>query len=929
MTPGTTTARAEDGDFVGRAVELARLSELADKVRAGEHQTVVVQGPPGIGKSSLIRQFLGRLQDFRVFSATGDPAESLLDLGLIDQLLAQAPADLRAKTLSLRSGTPTEANPIAVGSRLLDLFGEFQRRSPIVLVIDDIQWADNSSLQALRFLLRRMWAEQLLVILVARSDNPAPTEAGPSPEPALERLIRGIPADLHLELTGLDLLDVADLARTIAGRHLPAAAARRFHSYTSGHPLLLRTMLNEIYANRFGSVDLRLAVPPSVESATRRTFGSLPEPSRALLEALAVLGGRPSLAQAADVAGVEDAHQALRPAIDTGLAIWFRSEPTNPVAITHDLQREAIYSALSPARRGQLHRRAATTVEPFLAWRHRVAAVGSTDAVLASQLEKAAVIEAGKGNHGTAATFLSWAADLTPWGPLSEKLLLTSMVHLVFSADRGRTRLLLERAARCAPSGLRSLALGLCELYLSGERGDAELHLAEAFATGSAKSPRNWIRGTAAAGLTGVSVWRGDTDKALDFAKVALAANGVPGVLRDYVVCLQAVAQSRRGGLAAGLEELRHLSDHPSDISSRDLESLACRGAARSLVGMFEEASGDLTEVVRRQEAGAQMLSGVQPHCYLAAVQYQLGEWDASILTMRRAALLADDDQPVMNEVVRHLAASLVPSARGDWKTSERLVRAAATAAHRVGGPQDSRYAAIAAALLYQARNDNRGVLRVLSAVPGLRSGGSSPGGLHEWWSTWWGPLLIDALQQSGQLKEAASELAVLRERTKGATVMASTIARLAAQQTEAEGNLQGAIDLTEECLTTLIEPRARLADGQLFHAHGRRLVTIGDLGGAAHWLTTADQCFEALSAEPYRRRLAVDLSALISRPSPPLRHHLTAKEREVADLVRQNLTNREIAARLFVTPKTIEYHLSNIFAKLGITSRRQLHQNF
>ncbi|WP_405059643.1 AAA family ATPase [Kribbella sp. NBC_01505] len=919
MTPGPAH-RPADSDFVGRSVELVRLAELADKVRAGEHQTAVAQGPPGIGKSWLIRCFLGRLTDFTVLSATGDPAESLLEMGVIDQLLTQVPPELRARTLSLGSATPAEANPAAVGSQLLELFGALQRRAPVALMIDDIQWADRSSLQALRFLLRRAWSEQLLMVLVTRSET---TDAVGSSDNALERLIHGIPADLHLRLTGLDLLDVSELAQALVGRRLPIDAARRFHAYTEGHPLLLRTVLNEVSSQRLSNMDWRLAVPPSIATATRRTFRGLPEQSRSLLEALSVISGRPSLAQAAEVAGVDDPHHALRPAIDVGLATWFRTDPISSVAITHDLQREAIYSALSPARRGQLHRRAATTVEPFLAWQHRVAAVSSKDAVLAAQLESAAAKEAEQGNHGTAATFLSWAADLSPWGPHSEKLLLTSMVHLMFSSDRGRSRPLYERAVHCAPTALRSLALGLCELYVRGQRKEAEHHLTHAFSYGSADNSRSWVRGTAAGGLTGIRVWRGDVDDALELAEVALAATGLPTTLRDYVVCLQAVAQSRRDGLAAGLEKLRYLSVHPSDISNQDLESLACRGAIRALIGHAEEARGDLSEVVRRQEAGAQMLSGVQPYSYLAAVQYQLGEWDASVLTMRRAAMLADDDQPAMNEVIRHLAAVTVPAARGDWKIAEHHVRSADAIARRVGGPQDLRYAAIAASLLYQARNDYRGILAAFSAVPGLRSGRKTPGGPHEWWSTWWGPLLIDALQHAGELDEAADELAALHERTAEIIVMRSTVTRLAAQQAEAEGDLQTALDLTEECLNTLIEPRPRLADGQLFQAHGRRLQLAGDTPGATHWLTTADQCFTALSATPYRRRLNADLSKLTTRHY----HNLTTKEREVIELVRQNLTNREIAARLYVTPKTIEYHLSNIFTKLGITSRRQLHQ--
>ncbi|MEU4391249.1 AAA family ATPase [Kribbella sp. NPDC023855] len=901
---------AADRDFVGRIAELAKLAELAQKVRAGQHQTAVLRGPAGIGKSGLIRRFVATLEDFAVLRATGDPAEQMLQLGVIDQLLSRVPTDLRARTPSLAGGVPPEANPIAVGSQLLGLLGDLQRHSPIAVVVDDLQWADQASRQTLRYVLRRMWAVQLLVVL-----------AGRSPDREVEELVHGIPTDLRLELGGLDLVDVAELAKSISGVQMPSGAARRLHTYTGGHPLLLRTLLTELFTQRFTTTDWWLAVPPSVTSAVRRTFAKLPESSRLLLEALSVLGGRPPLAQVAEVAGVDDAHAALGPAIDAGLATWFPSAPACPVAISHDLQRETIYTDLTPVRRYELHQRAATTVEHVLAWRHRVAALSSPDAGLAAELEEAAGREAEQGNYGTSATLLSWAADVTPGSDQRERLFLTAMVHSMFSSTRGRARNDYDRAARCAPSALRSLALGLCELYLVGERGLAEQHLTEAFEL----SRRGWIRGSAASGLTTIRAWRGDLGQALSYAAFTLDADGVPAPQRDYIRCVLAVLRVRRSGLAAGLDELRFLAGHASDVPNRDLESLACRGAIRAQLGLADEARGDLAEVVRRQLAGVPMLSGVQPHCYLAAVQYESGEWDESLLTMRTAALLADDDEPLMNEVLRSLAASLVPSARGDWRLAESLVHRAGEAAQRIGGPQDLRYAAIASALLCQARDDSSGMLQALSAVPGLRGSRSESAGLHEWWSSWWGPLLIEGLQREGELAEAARELAALRVRTRGMALMGSTLIRLTAQQVEAGGDIRRALSMSEQFLTRYLAPRPRLADGLLFHAHGRQLLALGDTTGAAKWLAAAGDCFTALGALPYRRRAAADLTELEGRSAPGADHGLTSREQEVADLVLGNLTNREIAARLHVTPKTVEYHLRNVFAKLGISSRREL----
>ncbi|HEY9337808.1 MAG TPA: AAA family ATPase [Kribbella sp.] len=902
-----SSGSATEHDFVGRATELAKLGELAAKVRAGQHQTAVLRGAAGIGKSGLIRRFVATLPDFAVLVATGDPAEQMLQLGVVDQLLTRVPADLRLRTPSLGAGLPPEANPIAVGSQFLDLIGELQQRSPIALVVDDLQWSDRASQQTLRYLLRRMWSEQLLVVL-----------AGRAAEPEVEQLVHGIPTDLRLELTGLELVDVADLARTVCGTRLPTGAARRLHSYTGGHPLLLHTLLTELFSQRFTTSDWWLAVPPSVSSAVQRALDKLPEASRSLLEALAVLGGRPALAQVAEVAGLDAAPEALGPAIEAGLATWYPAEPACPVAISHDLQRETIYAALDPVRRYRLHQRAAATVDHMLAWRHRVAALSSPDPALAVELEQAAGHEAEQGHYGTSATLLSWAADVTPYRRQRERLFLTSMIHLMFSATRGRARKDYERAVRCSDSALRSLALGLCELYLVGERGLAEQHLTEAYEVAGSAGMPCWIRGSAASGLATICAWRGDLDESLRYAGVTLQASGVPSPQRDYMQCLLAVLRVRRDGLAAGLGELAFLSGHASDVANHELESLACRGAIRAQLGLADEARADLAEVVRRQLTGVPMLSGVQPHCYLAAVQYQCGDWDESVQTMRGASLLADDDEPLMNEVLRYLATSLVPSARGHWQIAEDLVRRAATAAQRIGGPQDLRYAAIAAGLLCQARDDNDGILRALDSVPGLRSPGD---GLHEWWSLWWGPLLVDALQHSGQLAEAAQQLSSLRTRARGMDIMGSTVARLTARQLEAEGKVFEAVERTDDYLATLVEARPRLADGRLFHTHGLQLLSLGKTTSATHWLTAAEACFTALGASPYRLRAATELAGLTGSGATGL----TEREQEVVDLVNRSLTNREIADRLHVTPKTVEYHLRNIFAKRGVSSRRDL----
>ena len=211
----------DGSDFVGREQELARLAVLADKVRSGNPQVVCVRGQAGIGKTTMVRRFVADLTDFTVLLATGDAAETALDLGVVGQLVRRLADD--------GVHTEPELSPLAVGAQLLDLLGRLQADGSVALVVDDLQWADAPSVQALGFVLRRIWADQVLVVVVSREDGER-----------LDRLARSGPSATVIELSGLATDDVARLSRVVAGRLLPDAAAERLRDYTGGHPLHLR-----------------------------------------------------------------------------------------------------------------------------------------------------------------------------------------------------------------------------------------------------------------------------------------------------------------------------------------------------------------------------------------------------------------------------------------------------------------------------------------------------------------------------------------------------------------------------------------------------------------------------------------------------------------------------------------------------------------
>lgn len=883
-------------DFVGREQELARLTALAGKVRAGDPQVVCVRGPAGIGKTTMVRRFVAGLTGFTVLRATADAAETGLDHGVVGQLVRRLPG----------VAPVADASPFAVGARLLDLVGSLQSAGSVAIVVDDAQWADPPSVQALGFVLRRIWADHVLAVVVARDDDER-----------LDRLARSGPTATVIELTGLGTRDVAALSRAVAGHELPGGAAARLRDYTGGHPLYLRTLLAEVPAEEL--TGRKIHVPRSLVTAVRQATDRLPPPTRDLVDALAVLGGRGPLARLAHVAGVDRPSEALQPALDAGLARWWPDEPSSPVGIVHELQREAIYSGLPPARRGELHARAAEVVDRPSSWAHRVAAATSADEDLAAELETAADDEADRGRHGVAAEYLRWAADLSPDRADQERRLLTSGVQVVFSRDRSRIHELLPRLERCAPSHLRSLCLGFAALFGDGEWAAAERWFAHARTPGAPA----WVRSTATAGLAGTYAWSGRDRETAEAVRDALSIGALPVVLRDYTELLGAVARCRVDGMASGLAQLAELPANPSAVPVERLDTLACRGAIRTMLGRFAEARDDLTNVIRRQRGGVFLIGGTVPHCYLAAGHYLLGEWDEAAVLMRQATSLADHDEQPQNLVMRRMAAALVPAGRGDWVAATEQVTAANRLARRLGGPQDLRYAAIAAAVLEQARGDHPRMLAVLGELPGLDG---PDDGVHRWWDLWWRPLLVSALLAVDRIDAAAAQLDRLRVRAEGIAYLDSTLVRLTAWLRAAGGDRAGALGLVNEFLRQPRSVAVPLADALLEHDHGRRLLTAGRVEEATALLRTAKQRLHRLGATPFEQRVDEHLA----RAGAPARGGdnlagLTDREWEVARLVGRNLTNREIGARLYVTTKTVEYHLGNVYAKLGIASRREL----
>ncbi|MEC3978753.1 helix-turn-helix transcriptional regulator [Amycolatopsis sp. H20-H5] len=910
--------------IVGRTAETGQLNASAEKAVAGSPQLVRVEGEAGIGKTYLVKHFLAGLDNFQVLVASGDPGESTLNYGLIDQLLSRVDRQLIRTFKLLDRSRPQTAIPFAIGTELLDLISTLQADRPLAIVVDDAQWTDRSSAQALGFELRRLWADQVLTVLIVRTpiveDEPNVVDQYLS-RPTIES------ATIHLH--GLTTQDIVALSATSAtGSRLPLPAAARLRDHTGGNPLYVRALLAETTPRDLIATGKSLPVPQSLAAALGRILHQLPDPTRRLVEALAVLNTRCSLARVAQLASVDNPNEALAPALEVGIVQWWPNEAANPVAMRHSLHRDAVYEALDPVRRAELHATAAHLVDSGTAWAHRVAAAQTTDGPLARKLELAAAEATGSGTHDVAARYLYWAAELSESRDDYEPRLLTACVQSLLTSLPGWAVSIQPEMRRCSDTPLRDCALGLTALLGTGELPVAEERLLRAAA--GTRVP-DWITSTASGALAALHVWSGRDEEALRAASIALSTGALHARMEDFVRMIRAVARSRLDGMSAGLAELDYLPALGSAVSREDVEGLACRGSLHVMLGHYGSGVDDLTNAIVHQRAGASTLFGPTPHSYLAAAQHALGNWNDAAITVHQALSIQSTFEQPQTYTLTHMAATLVPAGRGDWQVASGHVTAARRWAVKIGTPQDVRYAAIAGAVLAQARGDHAEMANSLR--PLLATDQDTADSTHTWWLTWWRPLAVEALIGVGDLDAAEQQLLRLQNATRDTEHFEDTLSRLQAALAREHGNLDDALAIYRRRLESGDQPVLPFARAMLEHEFGLLLSATGNRREAVRWLRRARDRYGLLSAHPFIRRVdhSLGISNVRQTKKRSARHlpDLTEREEQVCHLVCRELTNSEIAKELYVTSKTVEYHLSNVYAKLGIASRLELRKTW
>ena len=896
--------------FVGRTVELDALRAAFADARAGRPRVALVEGEPGIGKTALLRHFVRGVGRASTLWASGDEDELDLDSGVVEQLWAAMPAAV-AQARSETDGTDS----LAAGAELLAGIGVLERHGAVVVVIDDLHWADAASVRSLLFVVRRLRRDHVLFLAAVRSGT-LPRLGG-----GWARVLTDTPRASVLRLEGLTEAQVRELAEA-HDRTLPASAGERLREHTGGNPLHVRALLAELPVEALRGGVGELPAPHSYAATVVTRLARLPQPAQTVVAAASVLGMRAPWCSVAAVASVPGATAAAEHAAELDLLQLTAGPAGGEVSFPHPLVRAAVYDHLPRPLRRTLHRAAAEVVEGPLELRHRVAAAEGVDEDLARELLEAAEREVAAGAVLRAASCLESAAQVDPDPARADRCMCRAIEALLIAGD---TQGAAARGSRLR-DGPASMYRRYVSALLTASSGDFAGGMAELHAVAESVSPEQdadlYARVAAALGLFYSLL--GEDEPTIAWAARAHAipqrTAGVDSMARQA----HAWACARAGRIGEALALLDCSPDRPQPRPF-ETELLAIRGVLHDWAGDADAAIRDLRAVERWVRNGFPVTSIVLVYSALAEAEFRSGAWDDAATHVGMAVSLGEGLEYGWYLPYAHQVAAQLYAARGEHQFAVAHATAARTAANAGATPENMAYAAVAEADPAWVAGDWPAVeaaLRPLSEPSGA-SIAERPN------LAIWRYRLAEAWIGLGRPAEALRLLDQAPAPPWGGTEPADGV-RLRALALRRAGDVDGAAATFAAGMASLNGAPTTLAGALLALDHGRFLLDTGQPAAAAAPLRSARAALDRLGAAGFRtacdESLAeCDVEPAEDRPSTAAMEALTERERVVARLVADGATNREVAAQLYVSVKGIEYHLGNIFAKLAISSRREL----
>jgi DNA-binding CsgD family transcriptional regulator len=866
---------------VGRDRELDELARRCAATASRGADFIAVVGEPGIGKSLLLRRLVN---DHAALWARAVPWEADVPGSVLRQLLQEDVA----------------TEPSAAAAQFVERVRGPQ--APTLVVIDDAEHADALSLHALATAARQHRDLPLLVVLGMTSPH---------------RLPGDIASD-ELRLQGLDAAAMAELA-TLRGRVLHPAMAGVLTRHTRGNPRDVLALLDELPSSVWSRPDFPLPAPSHVVEEVDQKLKSCGPQGRALVEALAILDEGESLGEAARLAGLEDPLLA----IDEATAARLLARPTLFEPRLRDpLTRAAVVGLMGVRAAGEAHRRAAEIVaDPVRRIAHRVAATPTPDAALADQVDRLAHQRGAEGAWAEAANLFRESSRLTADPLLRDDRLTRSVDALVAAGDCVGAAALVPAVESLRETPLRNAVLAYLAI-VRGRAAEAEIRLHRAW------DIVNFERDPDTAALIAQryvlhSLVRCRGEELVEWADRAQALAG-----GDSPAGIEAAAIR---GLGLGM------SGHPVEASAA-YDAVAARvghgaQAQRVIMGRgWLQLSQDDVDGARSSLEGAVAMAPLGGSTritlwalgWLARVQFLTGDWDRALHSVEQGRALAASSGIVLVTPLLEWTAAQVHALRGGWEEAAAAVRAADVVTQDYEMMQIPTL--LARAQVAEAKADYAQVRRVLDPLTRMSLHASA---LREpsFWP--WTDVLANALVIEGQL-DAAEEFLRPHEDLARAHGHRSTMARLGYARGRllgAMGNLPGARRVFEESLALLDGLPLRYDLARVNFAYGQTLRRAGKRREADAVISTARDLYLALGAQTYAQRCERELKAGGLHPLRGPRGHveLTPQEEAVTLLVAQGLSNREVAAELYVSPKTVQYHLTRIYAKLGVRSRAEL----
>lgn len=905
-------------DILGRLAEREAVEQLLARARSGRSGALVIRGVAGIGKTALLEfaRDSATAARFRVAKSVGVESETQFAFAGLHQLCAplldraDALPDPQQTALGVAFGqrTGTAPDPFLVGLATLNLLAEAAEEAPLLCLFDDAQWLDQASGQVLAFVARRVGAEQLAMVFAFRDS----TVGG--------EILAGVP---ELHLAGLDDSDARALLAAAVHTPLDDRVRDRIIAEARGNPLALLELPRGTPPDQLaGGFELPDApgVSRRVEDSFQHRSGTLPADTQSLLLVAATdpTGDVDLLWRAAGHLGV--APEASAPAEAAGLL-----EIGSRVRFRHPLVRSAIYQAATPPDRRSAHDALAAATDPVSdpdrrAW-HRAKAVLGTDEHAAVELELSAGRARARGGLAASAAFLQHAAELTP----------DPGAHAIRA---------LEAASAKHDAGAPEAAQELLEVAAIGPL-DA-LHYARLTLL-RARIAFHLTRGSDVPGML------------LDAARTLTPLD--PALAREtYLDAIDAAIHAGHLARGCGLPEAAEAAQQapapptpprPVDLLLDGLAIRSTQGFEASVPTLQRALESLLDHESRRDDEDRRWLWLA---CHVASM---LWDDEALYVLARRAVRLAREAGALSTLPAALNAVASILVITGDLARAAELAAEEAAITQATGAPPLPNARLMLAAWrgrqaetldLYEAmvteateRGEGATVSLAQATLAALHNGlsnyddalaAATPPCEHDdlAYSSLALPELVEAAARAGEPERAAAALDQLTSRacasgTDFALGLAARSRALTTAGPAAEEHYREAIVRLTDCRWAVFLARTHLVYGEWLRREGRRQ-------DAREQLRTAHGQLSAMGLDAFADRAARELRATGEHPRKRTTQPtdtLTAHELHIARLVATGATSREVGAQLFLSPRTIEAHLRNIFRKLGITSRRQL----